>query len=136
MITTGLCLVYYGLGLLVYQLYGWLVEGRWTSYSVHSLWQAFGWDTPAFQWQGVNAVVQWLLAWPLSLTLILVGAAVIGLVFASRWLRSKRDSQQRRRWITEECREMGYSEWKVPEVLAQFDERGGPAGLTKKKQFS
>lgn len=135
MITVGLCLVYYGTGLLIYQLYGWQVDGRWTPYSVHSLWQAFGWDTPAFQWQGLNAAVHWLFAWPLSLTLILAGAAVIGLVFGFRWLRSKRGSQRRRRWIAKECREMGYSEWKVPEVLAQFDEDGGTAKLAKKKQF-
>ena len=34
MITIGLCFIYYGLGLLIYQLYGWQVDGRWTQDSL------------------------------------------------------------------------------------------------------
>ena len=38
MITLGLCLIYYGVAIFGYQLYGWFAENEWNSYSALASW--------------------------------------------------------------------------------------------------
>ncbi len=40
MITVGICLIYYGVALWGYQLYGWFADGEWNPYPVMAAWKA------------------------------------------------------------------------------------------------
>lgn len=133
MITIGLCLIHFGIALLLYQLYGGLADGHWTPYTVMTLWQAF-FGSPTLQFVGLERIVYWLLGWPLSLALVLSGTAVLGLVFGLRRLAKTRRHRQRRRWIAKACRELGYGKWNVPKVLAELDDRLSRDKAARKKQ--
>lgn len=133
MITIGLCLIYFGIALLLYQIYGGLAAGHWMPYTVMMLWRAFG-GSPTFQLVGLDGIVYWLLGWPLTLALALSGTAVLGLVFGLRRLAKTRQHRQRRKWIAKACRELGYGKWTVPKVLAELDDRLSRDKAARKKQ--
>lgn len=121
MMTFGVCLIYYGIALLLYQINGWLTEGHWTPFPVMRAWEAaFG--APTVESPAMRGIVLWLLDWPLSLSLLLSGATLVGLVFAARRLRAARGRRLRRRWISEQCARLGYPPWNLPKVLNELDE--------------
>ena len=69
MITICICLIYYGIALWLYQVYGWVSAGEWAPYPVLTAWPAlFG--SPAYK---LGPVAWWLLELPLSLVLLTVG---------------------------------------------------------------
>ena len=120
MITFGICLIYYGIALFLYQTNSWLVEGVWKPFPVRRAWEAFLGnprpDTPIVAW-----LVDWFLSWPLSLTLILTGLSILGLVALVRWAARRRRAQLRRKWLLEQCEVTGYKPWNIPNVLEALD---------------
>ena len=94
MITFGICLIYYGIALCLYQTNGLLLRGVWTPFPVSRAWEPFFGmptpDSPALAW-----LVDWLLAWPLSLALIVVGLSILGLVASARWAAERRRAHER-----------------------------------------
>ena len=120
MITFGICLIYYGIALFLYQTNTWMVEGVWRPFPVSRAWEAFfgsaNPDTPVVAW-----FVNWFLSWPLSLTLILSGLSILGLVWLVRWAVRRRRAHLRRKWLLEQCRVTGYMPWNIPHVLESLD---------------
>ena len=121
MITIGICLIYYGLALWLYQLHLWLSNDRWQAFPVSRAWQAF-FGTPQLGHSPLDAVGRWLLDWPLSLVLILTGLSILGTVLACRRAAEGRRHRLRRKWIAEQCAKTGYRPWNMPRVLAELDE--------------
>ncbi len=117
MITIGICLIYYGVALWIYQVYGWVSAGEWAPYPVLVAWQAlFG--TPAYT---LGPVVWWLLGLPLSLVLPATGLGIIGLVFGLRRIGRARRGHLRRKWVAAQCKKIGRHAWAVPELVANFE---------------
>ena len=76
MITLGLCLIYYGVALFGYQLYGWFAQDAWNSYSVLSAWIIiFG--RPDLSFPVIGPAIAWFMEGPLSLTLITIGLGLL-----------------------------------------------------------
>lgn len=121
MITLGLCLIYYGIALWLYQVNGWITTGNWKPYPVNAAWEAF-FGPLAIESPLVRAVLEWLLSWPLSLSLLLCGLSLLGAVVARRRVDAVRRHRQRRRWIVEQCQAMGYLPWTMSKVLSELDE--------------
>jgi len=120
MITFGICLIYYGIALFLYQLNGWLTEGRWTPFPVQRAWEAF-FGAPSISSPQLRGVVEWMLGWPLSLTFLVGGIGALAAVFACRRVRQIRRDRMRQRWLAEECAALGYQPWAVPKVLRELD---------------
>ncbi|RMD62667.1 MAG: hypothetical protein D6826_06845 [Alphaproteobacteria bacterium] len=120
MITFGICLIYYGIALFLYQANGWLTAGRWTPFPVLRAWEAF-FGIPHIAPGPFQPLALWFLNWPLSLALLFGGVVVLGLVFACQRLREVRRRRARRRWIEEQCTAMGYRPWAVPALLREID---------------
>ena len=130
MITVAICLIYYGIAVWLYQMHIWLTWGQWQPMPVLVAWRAaFG--TPTLDHSALGAMAQWLLAWPLSLALLVGGLGLLGAVLGERRLREVRRRQRRRQWIAEQCQQAGYTPWTVPKVLAEM-EPGGPLEKTGK----
>ncbi|MFQ5773125.1 MAG: hypothetical protein ACE5GS_01265 [Kiloniellaceae bacterium] len=121
MITFGICLIYYGIALFLYQVNGWLTEGRWVPFPVVRAWEAFFGGSAAVP-PALKPIVGWLLDWPLSLALLVSGLGILATVFAYRRLRELRRDQMRRKWLEEQCKTLGYYPWDVPRVLKELDQ--------------
>ena len=122
MITFGICLIYYGIALFLYQVHGWLFDGVWTPFPVRRAWEGF-FGSPRLLAEPFETLVTWLLAWPLSLALLLGGFAVLGAAFAVKRAMERRRDRIRRKWILEQCDAAGYQPWAVPKVLRELDDR-------------
>lgn len=122
MITLAICLIYYGLALFLYQANGWLVEGRWTPFPVRRAWEAYL-GAPSVETPFLRLASDWLLSWPLSMTLALVGSLLLVLVFTTRHLRGVRRDQLRRRWLAEQVSAAGYQSWAMPKVLGAVEDQ-------------
>ena len=117
MITIGICLIYYGIAVWLYQVYGWVSTGEWAPYPVLAAWQAlFG--APAYK---LGPVMWWLLELPLSLVLPATGFGIIGLVFGLRRIGRARRGQLRRKWVAEQCKVTGRHAWAIPELVAKIE---------------
>jgi len=123
MITFGVCLIYYGLALLIYQVNGWVTDGRWIAFPIARAWEAFL-GTPSFASPVVRGAVHWLLSWPLSLALLLIGVTILCAVFGLRRLGEMRRRRQRRRWVEEQCAALGYQPWDLPKLLSEIERDG------------
>ena len=76
MITVAICLIYYGIAVWLYQMYLWVLDGRWVSIPVSAVWKVvFG--SPATDRSMLGTLARWVLDWPLSLTLIVLGVGII-----------------------------------------------------------
>ena len=131
MITVGLCLIYYGVALWGYQLYGWFADGEWTPYPVMAAWRAsFG--RPDLSWPIAGPIMEWLMNWPLSLVLTLLGCAILGTVTGVRQYARARLRRLRRKWFAEQAGAAGYAPWTIPQAVDHFDkevlEREGKGG--------
>jgi hypothetical protein len=131
MITIGVCFVYYGIALFLYQVYGWWDDGRWTAYTVLRAWHV-AFDAPMPTDAAlVGPLVAWIATWPFSLMLLLFGAGLIGSVFAQRALVARWKARRDRRWLAAECNELGYQKWTIPHVVAELENqrrKGAPVG--------
>ena len=120
MITVGLCLIYYGVALWGYQLYGWFTDGEWNAYPVMAAWRAaFG--RPDLSWSIAGPVLEWLMSWPLSLSLIVVGCAILGTVTGIRQYARARLHRLRRKWLAEQASAAGYAPWTISRAVDDFD---------------
>lgn len=121
MITFGICLIYYGIALLVYQLNGWATEGYWTPFPVLRAWEAF-FGPVSIESPFLRQVAHGLLQLPLSLTLLGAGFGTLAIVFGYRRWAETRRRQLRRKWIEEQCKTFGYTPWDVPKLLKELDD--------------
>ncbi len=119
MITIGLCLIYYGVALWCYQLYGWLAYDEWTAYPLMVAWKAaFGTlDVPA---PVIGPLVTWFMDWPLSLSLIVLGCGLLATVTAVREYAKLRLQRLRLIWVGQHANAAGYEPWTVPRMIADF----------------
>jgi hypothetical protein len=120
MITIAICLIYYGIAVWLYQMYLWVSTGKWVSITVLTAWKiVFG--TPEADRSMLGTLAQWFLNWPLSLSLLALGAGVL-LVFVA-WRAGDRAYRHRlrRKWAAEQCEQAGYTSWDVPKVLADLE---------------
>ena len=119
MITIGLCLIYYGVALFGYQLYGWFSEDEWNSYTVLSAWISF-FGRPDLSFPIIGPTVAWFMAWPLSLTLITLGGTVLASVAGLRQHARLRLARLRAKWYAENASAAGYEPWTVKGAVREF----------------
>ncbi len=120
MITAGLCLIYYGVALWGYQLYVWFADGEWRPYSAMAAWRAlFG--RPDLSLPVVGPAMEWLMSWPLSLALIVVGCVILGTVTGIRQHARARLRRLRSKWLAEQAGAAGYDPWTIPRAVAEFE---------------
>ncbi len=122
MITFGICLIYYGIALILYQMHGWLTAGNWTPFPVRRAWEGF-FGSPSLSTPVLDALIEWLLAWPLSLALLTSGGCVLGLVFAFKRTMQWRRDHMRRNWVMKQCGIAGYKPWAMPKIMQDLDDR-------------
>ncbi len=120
MITVAICLIYYGIAVWLYQMYLWVLDGRWVSIPVLAVWKVvFG--SPATDRSMLGTLARWVLDWPLSLTLMVLGVSIISAALIIRQGVRARRLQLRRKWVAEQCEQSGYTPWDVPKVLAELE---------------
>lgn len=119
--TVGVCLIYFGMAIFGYQSYSWISDATWTSYSIMSLWQTVL-ASPRFDGSALDAALYGAFHWPAAAALLVAGVAVIAAVQGSRWFADIHAARARRQWIAEQCRKVGYYEWRIPGILASFDQ--------------
>ncbi len=120
MITVGLCLIYYGVALFGYQLYGWFADGEWSAYPVMAAWKVlFG--RPDLSWPIAGPIMGWLMNWPLSLALAVLGCAILGTVTGIRQYARARLRRLRCKWFAEQASAAGYEPWTISQAVEDFD---------------
>ncbi len=119
MITIGLCLIYYGVALFGYQLYGWFAENAWDSYSVLAAWISFV-GRPDLSLPVIGPAVAWFMAWPLSLALIFLGLTMLCSVTGFREHARRRLVRLRAKWFAENARAAGYEPWTIKGAVRGF----------------
>ncbi len=122
MITLGICLIYYGMALFLYQIYGWLSAGIWTPFPVSRAWEGF-FGAPRLTSPFFDNLVTWFLTWPLGFTFLIGGLCVLGAAFGFRRFMELRRSRLRLKWMLEQCKEAGYKPWALPKVIRELDQR-------------
>ena len=133
MITFGICLIYYGIALFLYQVHGLLFRGVWTPYPVQRIWEGlFG--VPHGKVSSLDSLVAWFMAWPASLALLTVGLSLLGSVYLYRRAAELRRKRLRRKWIVKQCATLGYRPWAVPKVLHDLDERMQAEKLARREE--
>jgi hypothetical protein len=75
-VRVGMRLIAGGLTILLIQGIVWIEQGTWSPCDLQSVVRWLGLRLPASNWQGVQAVVDWLLAFPLSALPLVVGFSV------------------------------------------------------------
>jgi hypothetical protein len=119
MITIGLCLIYYGVALFGYQLYGWFAEDAWTSYTVLSAWINF-FGHPDLSFPIVGPITEWFMEWPLSLSFIALGVSVLCSIAGFRQHTRRRLDRMRAKWFAENAIAAGYKPWTIKKVTQDF----------------
>jgi hypothetical protein len=119
MITIGLCLIYYGVALFGYQLYGWFAEDAWNSYSVLAAWISFV-GRPDLSFPVLGPTIAWFMAWPLSLALVALGSTVLASVTGFRQHARLRLLRLRAKWFAENASAAGYKPWTVEGAVSKF----------------
>ncbi len=119
MITIGLCLIYYGVALFGYQLYGWFTEDVWNSYSVLAAWISF-FGRPDLSFPVVGPAFAWFMAWPLSLALIFLGLTMLCSVTGFRQHARRRLVRLRAKWFAENASAAGYAPWTIKGAVRGF----------------
>ncbi len=119
MITLGLCLVYYGVALIGYQLYGWFTEETWNSLSVLGAWvNLFG--RPDLSFPVIGPATAWFMEWPLSLVLIVLGLMLLCSVAGFREHARRRLVRLRTKWFAESAKAAGYESWTIQGAVQNF----------------
>ena len=119
MITIGMFLIYYGVALFGYQLYGWFVEDVWNSYSVLAAWiNLFG--RPDLSFPVIGPAFAWFMEWPLSLALIALGLTLLCSVTGFRQHARRRMVRLRAKWFAENASAAGYQPWTIKGAVRGF----------------
>ncbi len=119
MITLGLCLIYYGVAVFGYQLYGWFAEDAWNTYSILTAWvNLFG--RPDLSFPVVGPAIAWFMAWPLSLALITLGLTILCSVTGLRQHARLRLARLRSKWYEENALAAGYKPWTIQKAAESF----------------
>jgi hypothetical protein len=119
MITLSLCLIYYGVALIGYQLYGWFADDAWNSYSVLTAWiNLFG--RPDFSFPVIGPATAWFMEWPLSLVLITFGLTLLCTVAGFREHARRRLVRLRAKWFAESASAAGYQPWTITGAVREF----------------
>ncbi len=119
MITIGLCLIYYGVALFGYQLYGWFAEGEWSSFTVLAAWISF-FGRPDLSYPVIGPTLAWLMEWSLSLALISLGLMLLCSVAAFRQHARLRLVRLRSKWFAESASAAGYEAWTIEGAVGKF----------------
>ncbi len=119
MITLSLCLIYYGVALFGYQLYGWFAEDSWNSYSVLAALISF-FGRPDLSYPVIGPAIAWFMEWPLSLVLISMGLALLGSVAGFRQHARRRLAGLRAKWFAENAAAAGYESWTIQGAVGKF----------------
>lgn len=119
MITIGLCLIYYGVALFGYQLYGWFAEDAWNSYSVLTAWISF-FGRPDLSVPVIGPAIAWFMEWPLSLLLISMGLTLLCSVTGFRQHTRQRLIRLRSKWFAENASAAGYKPWTIKNAVHKF----------------
>jgi hypothetical protein len=83
--------VFGGLGALGYQTYWWMKEGIWHSLPLSVVWVwGFGSLPSIPNWRGLEKIVFWILSFPISGSLIIVGTLIFFLGVAVDVHRKRR----------------------------------------------
>jgi hypothetical protein len=134
MITLGICLIYYGIALFLYQIYGWLSAGVWTPFPVSRAWEGF-FGSPRLATPVFDTLANWFLTWPLGLALLIGGLSMLGAAFGFRRVMELRRNRLRLKWILEQCNAAGYKPWAVPKVIRELDDRISTEKTLHKKRI-
>ena len=119
MITLGLCLIYYGVALIGYQLYGWLTEETWNSLSVLGAWINL-FERPDLSFPVIGPATAWFMEWPLSLVLIVLGLTLLCSVAGFREHARRRLIRLRAKWFAESAQAAGYEPWTIKGAVRDF----------------
>ncbi len=119
MITLGLCLIYYGVAVFGYQLYGWFTENVWNSYSVLTVWGNL-FERPDLSSPVIGPIVAWFMGWPLSLALIALGVTILCSITALRQHARLRLARLRSKWYAENALAAGYKPWTIEKAAEDF----------------
>ncbi len=122
MITLGICLIYYGIALFLYQIYGWLSAGVWTPFPVSRAWDVY-FGVPRLTNQFSDGLISWFLTWPLGFALLFGGLCLLGAVFGFRRFTEWRRYRLHLKWIKGQCVAAGYKPWAVPKLMRELDKR-------------
>lgn len=121
MITIGLCLIYYGVALLGYQIYSWFAADAWESYSILAAWISF-FGRPDLSYPVIGPTLAWLMEWSLSLALISLGLMLLCSVAALRQYARLRLIRLRSKWFAESASAAGYQDWTIEGAVDKFRE--------------
>jgi len=119
MITIGLCLIYYGVALFGYQLYGWFADDAWSPFSVLAAWISF-FGRPDLSFPVIGPAVAWFMEAPLSLVLIPPGRTVLCRRAAFRERARRRLIGLRAKWFAENASAAGYQPWTIQGAVHKF----------------
>lgn len=119
MITLGLCLIYYGVALFGYQLYGWFTAEEWNSYTVLAAWISF-FGRPDLSYPILGPAIAWLMEWPLSLALITCGSSLLASLTGFRHHARLRLVRLRSKWFAEQAEIAGYKPWTIGRAVGKF----------------
>ncbi len=119
MITLGLCLIYYGVALFGYQLYGWFTAEEWNSYTVLAAWISF-FGRPDLSYPILGPAIAWLMEWPLSLALITFGGSLLASLTGFRHHARLRLVRLRSKWFAEQAEIAGYQPWTISGAVGKF----------------
>ncbi len=119
MITLVLCLIYYGVAIFGYQLYGWFAENEWNSYSALASWiNLFGRSDLSLP--VIGPTIAWFMEWPLSLALITLGLTILCSVTGLRQHARLRLARLRGKWFAENALAAGYKPWTIKKAAQDF----------------
>ncbi len=119
MITVGLCLIYYGVAVFGYQLYGWFTGNVWNSYSALTVWGNL-FERPDLSFPVMGPIVAWFMGWPLSLALIALGLTILCSITALRQHARLRLARLRSKWYAENALAAGYKPWTIEKAAEDF----------------
>ncbi len=119
MITLGLCLIYYGVALFGYQLYGWFSEDQWSAYTVLAAWISF-FGRPDLDVPIVGPAIAWFMEWPLSVALIALGGSILASMAGFRQHTRLRLVRLRAKWFAENAEAADYKPWTIGGAVGKF----------------
>ena len=76
----GVCTFGLPPSILIYQAYHWLKDGFWTPISIEYAMMSGGFAIPYTDWRGVQHIIDWVVALPLGLGILVSGVGIAALI--------------------------------------------------------